>query len=84
MMEPRVRAVVDVIASVLKIPRSDIQADSSMETLPEWDSIAHLNICLVFERRFGIAMDMKSIAHSTSVVALVELVPHDRVLRLDS
>jgi len=83
MIEPKVRAVVDMIASVLEIPRSDIQADSSMESLPQWDSIAHLNICLAFEKRFGIAMDMKSIAHSTSVAALVELVPRDRVLRPD-
>lgn len=74
-MEQKVRAVVDVIASVLQIPRSDIQAHSSMESVPQWDSIAHLNICLAFERRFGIAMDMRSIAHSTSVAALVELVP---------
>ncbi|MGC1159477.1 MAG: acyl carrier protein [Acidobacteriaceae bacterium] len=68
--------VASVVASVLNLPAAEVTADASMENLPQWDSLAQLNICLAFQERFGIAMDMETIASSTSVAKLVALLPN--------
>jgi acyl carrier protein len=69
-------AVSALVASVLNLPASTVGADASMENLPNWDSLAHLNICLAFQERFGLDLDMETIANSTSVAKLVELLPN--------
>ncbi len=68
--------VATVVASVLNLPAAEVTADASMENLPQWDSLAQLNICLAFQERFGIAMDMETIASSTSVAKLAALLPN--------
>lgn len=68
--------VASVVASVLNLPAAEVTADASMENLPQWDSLAQLNICLAFQERFGIAMDMETIASSTSVAKLAALLPN--------
>lgn len=47
---------------------------SSMDTIPEWDSMAHLIICLAIQDRFGVKLDMEAIEGATSVEALAKLV----------
>lgn len=64
-----------LVASVLNLPSAAVNAETSMETLPAWDSLAHLNICLAFEERFGVAMNMETIADATSVARLTALIP---------
>lgn len=73
MSDGKVQAVIDLIAAELEIPPTKLDASSSVDTVPEWDSMAHLNICLAFQERFGIALDLESIAAATSVPALVAL-----------
>ncbi len=70
------RVVADLVASVLSLPNHAINADSSMENTEKWDSLAHLNICLAFQERFGVALDMETIAQSTSVASLAKLLPN--------
>ena len=65
--------VVALIASTLSLPDRALDANSSMETVPQWDSLAHLNICLAFQERFGVVLDMETIADSTSVSKLCAL-----------
>lgn len=68
--------VASVVASVLNLPAAEVTADASMENLPQWDSLAQLNICLAFQERFGVALDMETIASSTSVAKLAALLPN--------
>ncbi|MFY9748281.1 MAG: acyl carrier protein [Acidobacteriaceae bacterium] len=68
--------VATVVASVLNLPAAEVTADASMENLPQWDSLAQLNICLAFQERFGVALDMETIASSTSVAKLAALLPN--------
>jgi acyl carrier protein len=75
-MTNRTGEVAGLVASVLDIPASAISADSSMENVPQWDSLAQLNVCLAFQERFGVSMDMEMIASSTSVAKLVSLLPN--------
>ena len=74
-MSQKIDEVTGLVASVLNLPPSAINADASMENTPQWDSLAQLNICLAFQERYGVSMDMETIAHSTSVAKLLELVP---------
>jgi acyl carrier protein len=46
-----------------------------MENISQWDSLAHLNICLAFQEHFGVEMDMETVAESTSVASLTKLLP---------
>jgi acyl carrier protein len=68
--------VTALIASVLNLPEGSVSADASMETLPGWDSLGQLNICLAFQERFGVVLDMETIAGSTSVSQLSALLPN--------
>ncbi len=59
-----------LVASVLNLPDGAVGADASMESISKWDSLAHLNICLAFQERFGVEFDMETITNSTSVAKL--------------
>lgn len=72
-MTDKSEAVSKLVASVLNVPSNSINRDSSMENTPQWDSLAHLNICLAFQEQFHLAMDMETIANATSVEKLVAL-----------
>ena len=73
MGDGKAQAVIELVAAELQIPAARLNADSSVDTVPEWDSMAHLNICLAFQERFGVALDLEAIAAATSVPALVAL-----------
>jgi acyl carrier protein len=73
MSDGKEHAVIALIAGELEIPATRLDATSSIDTVPEWDSMAHLNICLAFQERFGVALDLESIAAATSVPALIAL-----------
>jgi acyl carrier protein len=65
--------VIALVASVLNLPESSVGPEASMENLSNWDSLAHLNICLGFEERFHVTMDIETIASSTSIAKLASL-----------
>jgi acyl carrier protein len=67
--------VAALVATVLNLPDGAVSIDASMGSLPNWDSLAHLNICLAFQERFGVVLDMDTIANSTSIAKLTALLP---------
>jgi acyl carrier protein len=71
----KVQATVKLVATALDIPEDNLGPDSSMENTPAWDSFEHMNLCLLFERRFGVSLDMDAITSATSVRALAALIP---------
>ncbi len=73
MRDETVAKVVALVAEQLELPAGKVNAKSSIDTLPEWDSEAHMNICLAFEERFGVALDMDTIGEVTSIAALAEV-----------
>ncbi|AKD24678.1 Acyl carrier protein [Polynucleobacter duraquae] len=46
----------NTVAKVLGVNLDDINDDSSMDNLHEWDSVKHLNLVLAIEEVFGISM----------------------------
>jgi len=73
MTTENVSLVTALVAGVLNLPKGSVDASASMETVPGWDSIAQLNICLEFQERFGVVLDMEGIAGATSVSKLCAL-----------
>jgi acyl carrier protein len=73
--QDKIQATVSLVAKALDIPEDMLGPDSSMENTPAWDSFEHMNICLLFEKRFGISLDMDAITTATSVRALAALLP---------
>lgn len=71
----KIQTVVKFIAATLDIPEDELGPDSSMDNTPDWDSSEHMNICLLFERQFGVKMDMDIITSATSIHALAALIP---------
>jgi acyl carrier protein len=67
------KLVTDLVALVLNLPKDAIGTEASMENMSQWDSLAHLNICLAFQERFGVELDMETVARSTSVASLTKL-----------
>ena len=46
----------NTVAGVLGISPDDINDDSSMDNLNEWDSVKHLNLVLAIEEIFGVSL----------------------------
>lgn len=74
MSDQAVRRITALVAAELDLPANKVNSCSSIETIPEWDSMAHLNICLAIQDSFGVKIDMDTIGEATSVAALVRLV----------
>jgi acyl carrier protein len=43
-----------IAGDVLGVPSDQVTAASSRDTLPSWDSLAHVNLVLALEQRFGV------------------------------
>jgi acyl carrier protein len=44
------------LAQVLGVPESGIGDETSMDTVPQWDSLKHLNLVLAIEEQFGVSL----------------------------
>ena len=75
MQDSKIKAVIALVAEILKVPTNDLGPESSMANTPLWDSIEHLDICLAFEKRFGTSLDVSAISTATSIRALAAIVP---------
>jgi acyl carrier protein len=72
--QDKIQAVKKLVAGTLDIPEDELGPDSSMDNTPAWDSCEHMNICLSFEREFGIKLNMDIIESGTSIRALAKFI----------
>jgi len=71
-MEQKLRRI---ISDVLIIDESEINEDSSQNSLSEWDSVNHLNIITSIEEEFNIVFEEEDIIEMLNfklVVAITE------------
>lgn len=66
-LDKRLRAV---FASVFGIDGSTLTDRDSVKTIPEWDSINHIQLVMAVEAEFGMQFDAGEIADMTTVAAL--------------
>ncbi len=75
MCSDRPLVVAGIIASVLGCRVEDVTADAPVGSLPQWDSIAHLNIVMAFEERLGRQLTAEETASLETVSSFVALLP---------
>lgn len=62
-----------VIATMLKVEASIIDEDSSMDNVPNWDSLRHMNLVLALEEEFKVIIPDEDAGNITSY-KLIKLV----------
>ena len=69
--EARVRRMV---ADVLNLPPAQVTRETSPQTVPDWDSVQHLNLVLAVEQEFGVSVEPEQIDKLRSVGDIVDAV----------
>jgi acyl carrier protein len=67
-----------VMGSVLGVPAESIDESTSSDTLPDWGSLAQLNLILAIEEEFGVTIPDEDAADLTSY-PLIKLVVQEQV-----
>jgi acyl carrier protein len=67
------QAMRELMASVLRVPAQSITQDTSMDNVPTWDSLKHMNLVLALEEEFKVSIPDEDAANITSY-ALIKLV----------
>jgi acyl carrier protein len=63
-----------VASDIFGIPPEKITAESSPETIENWDSMQHLNLVLAVEEKFGVQLDPEDIEQMKNIGAVAKLV----------
>lgn len=65
-----------IMATMLKAEPSGINVYSSMDNMPNWDSLHHMNLVLALEEEFGVVIPDEDAGNITSY-KLIKLVLED-------
>jgi acyl carrier protein len=60
----------EVIATALNISASKVADPLAFNSIPEWDSLAHVNLMLSLEEAYGVPIDEDRMVELTSVRAI--------------
>ena len=63
-----------VASDIFGIPAEKITAESSPETIENWDSMQHLNLVLAVEEKFGVQLEPEDIEQMKNIGAVAKLV----------
>lgn len=50
-----------VVATTFQIPVASIADDSSNQTIPQWDSLGHMNLVMALEQHFVVSFTLDEI-----------------------
>lgn len=67
MSDTHLEAARALVAGVLELPVEAIPLDGSVDTLPAWDSVTHVQILLAIEAETGRLLDSERIATMRSI-----------------
>ena len=67
------KEVLNVIGKVMKISKNKITKDLKLGSIPEWDSLAHLNIYFQLQKVFKKEISMQKAANVKSVKDWIKL-----------
>jgi len=66
--------VQNIASDIFGIPADKITAQSSPETIENWDSMQHLNLVLAIEEKFGVRLEPEDIEEMKTIGAVAALV----------
>jgi acyl carrier protein len=64
----------NIASDIFGVPADKITAQSSPETIENWDSMQHLNLVLAVEEKFGVQLEPEDIEKMKNIGAVTELV----------
>ena len=64
----------NLASDIFGIPADKITAESSPETIENWDSMQHLNLVLAIEEKFGVQLEPEDIEQMKSIGAVAATV----------
>ena len=67
------KRILNIIANVLDVDINEIELDTAIGDLPEWDSIHHLQIIAELEKEFGIKYTPEELTELEDISDLVSL-----------
>ncbi len=78
MNTPSLDRVQRIFSDVFQIPREHVKADSSPDTISNWDSLQHLNLVLALEQEFNVQFTPEEIEQLLSVELVAALLQEKR------
>ena len=66
--------LIELIAEVIDVPKEEIDENTGPESMPEWDSLAHLCIVAAVEEKYKIKIEMNQIILISNIKDLVKLI----------
>ena len=62
----------EVVSSVFAVNRGDLSAATSPDTLPEWDSLAHVQLITALEEQFAVEIPPEDSINFESLQAIMD------------
>jgi acyl carrier protein len=62
-----------VVSRILGVAIESVNADSSPETLPYWDSLKNINLILAIEEEFCISFQAEEISRMRNIRSIIEM-----------
>ena len=65
--------IIGIIAKILEVDIEEVELDTAVGDLPEWDSLHHLQIIAELEKEYGIKYVAEDLAELEDVADLISL-----------
>ena len=65
--------IIGIIAKILEVELEEVELDTTIGDLPEWDSLHHLQIIAELEKEYGIKYVAEDLAELEDVSDLISL-----------
>lgn len=77
MTEDAATRIVLIVEEQLDLDPGEVTLETAMDNCENWDSLAHLRVCMAVESSFGTKFTMDQISEVSSIRGLTELVTND-------
>jgi acyl carrier protein len=67
-----------LLADALRIDLSRISDETTMSDLPQWDSLAHMELIVLVEEKLGTTLSMDEILEMTTIAGLSRILAGQR------
>jgi acyl carrier protein len=64
----------EIASDLFNVPAQQLGPDSSPDTVPDWDSVQHLNLVLTLEQKFNVQFGPEDIEQMRTLSAIADLV----------
>lgn len=66
--------IINLIAHILNVPTSEIQSDTEIGELPEWDSLRNVEVIAQLEHEFNVKITPEMVMDLENVSDIVDLI----------